>query len=394
MYMLIYDVFEKIARYLTVDQIIRVTRLNRSYYGMYITNKNDFHRLILRKICELLDISYTPFFQSTCTLFKMYGYFRNHWKSSKVDYLVYMVDNFVDDDHLFQTLLDGCEFQSTVEHNVRIPYPHDDTPEIISRSGRPVVLDQRNIASFNDIKYILVYSDVTKLNMVLHRFVISIKLLSSVINEILISDFVLYKRRASFGKLKSIIKYIFMKHGFGSFTMLDVTYIHSIIVMLIKYNQTNVLGYFFRKRQAYRFIGRLDYQYLVNQCIEYRDTRHLDIMLSESRIERDHTGNTIYVFTDARQISEICRSGDFKYLHFVIETLLGETVNMKLYIDNICGGIQYLIYCNRSSELLGLRMSNNYISKDSYAKIDEYIEKIYDNHNTPVQDRVYPNSFI
>ena len=82
--------------------------------------------------------------------------------------------------------------------------------------------------------------------------------------------------------LEKYIKYLFVKHCYGQFLEQDGSYIHSIITILIKYKKTAVLRYLLDKKNKYMTITNgLDYQYLVNKCIEMEDRVHLKILLKQ-----------------------------------------------------------------------------------------------------------------
>jgi hypothetical protein len=159
---------------------------------------------------------------------------------------------------------------------------------------------------------------------------------------------------------------------------------------MIKYKRTIVFKYFLDKKRKYvTRTSCLDYQYLVNKCIEMEDRTHLKMLLKENEFDNKRFVNKSYVIINTHQIIEHCKNARFDYVCYLVENCLGNTINTGLYIDSICQGIELLILSKRNGYLLKFENLKRYINPENLEVINKTIESIYNINNTPLNKRIY-----
>lgn len=388
--MLIYDVFENIAQYLSIEETVNFLLASRSNYEMYLVNKHYCDIVLNKKIFDFLDMDiglgeasiYTS--EKSKTIFRIYNYFRNHWKSSKSDYLIYMIDNGIDDLDLFRFFASKCTFRNIMDAN---------EIRMVNYTGTIVLQDiEYSLISFNDMKYMLIYGDRRQLDILLETYRIPVCLLSYAINEVLISDTVLKKRcNKSRFALRSFIKYMFVNHCFGFFCSTDNTYIHSVLLMLIKYKRTDIVKYFLEKKRHYMTRGSgLDYHYLVNKCVEMQDSIHLSLLLEEnSKDNRCGCFTKNYVIINTHHIIDHCKNARFSYIAFLVERCLGRAINTALYIESICAGVESLIMSKYFRDLRQLGDLARYFSQENIQILNSHLNTVYDSIGVSYDKRFY-----
>ena len=381
---MIYDIFEYLAGSLTVEETLSLLLTNKESYTMYTDNKNYCDKLLVRKILESFGIKYKwsnkydIYKQDNTmkTLLNVYWYFKRHVKSNIVDVLIYMIDNEIDNDMVFGLFASNCKFRGVnINSDTRVVNNNVDVNSMFD-------------ISLDDMNYILVYGCEKKIDLILNMFTIPVVLISNVIYQILTRAFISNKMLDNM--LEKYIKYLFVKHCYGQFLEQDGSYIHSIITILIKYKKTAVLRYLLDKKNKYMTITNgLDYQYLVNKCIEMEDRVHLKILLKQIHFDNKRFVNKSFVIINTHQIIEHCKNAKFDYMCYLVENCLGNTINTGLYIDSICQGIELLILSKRYAYLLKFGNLKRYINTEHLETINKTIGSVYNSNNTPLNKRIY-----
>jgi hypothetical protein len=382
----VYDIFEGIAQYLSIEDVISLLLTNTEYYKIYTNNKDYCDILFIRKVLKsfhinILDksILYTDKTRKGGILLKMYWYFKRHVTASTVDFLIYMIDNDISDKCLFRLFVSNCNYKNGGMTRV------DDT-RVINYSDTYTLFS--NVISFDDMKYLLVYGNEDFVDIILEFFTIPVVLISYVMQKILMKSVISYKVDNS--SLIKFTKYLFTKHCYSGFLEADGVYIHSIITLLVKYKRTIVLKYFLEKKKKYltRTSG-LDYQYLVNKCIEMEDRTHLKMLLKQIEFDNKRFVNKSFVIINTHQIIEHCKNARFDYVCYLVENCLGSTINTGLYIDSICQGIELLILSKCHGYLLKFENLKRYINSENLETINKTIGDVYNSNNTPLNKRIY-----
>lgn len=406
---LMYDIFEQLSKYLSVQDIINIFSSNKMCYNIYKRNENYCNRIFVKKIIRFF--AFERIFGKTDSvkhLFRMFYYFKNHRICYRADFLIYMIDNSIKDIELFYFYASQCRFRNIIKNNLYNDTDADnednddtdednrDTDEDNTGNVQP---DRRIIyysdlyisdwyvpnrfnnntikfISLNDMKYILLNSDIDQLNILFDLFNIPISLLSYTIKEMLFRNY-----SPSDNYLMTFVKYMFVKHCFGKFNDIDNSYIFPILSTLISYKRTNILKYFLNKKRQYMVTGQgIDYQSLVNKCIELQDKVHLDILMNENKY--DNSKNLLqkhFIIINTHRIINLCRSAKFNYLKYLVENYLGKNINSMIYIESICVGLEKLILSKNFKLIANIQLLSEYINDSNKIYINDYISRCYDN---------------
>jgi hypothetical protein len=226
-----------------------------------------------------------------------------------------MLENNIDSDILFNLYISECKFVSCVKDKkiIRII----DYEESVYNEFYDQSLETVDYISVSDMEYILEKSNSNQLFTILKKFNIPIKILSTVIKEMLIKE-MLTKSDYTLDKMKLFIDYLFYKHCFKHFNKIDTGNIHSIVVDLIYYKKTELLKYFLQQKNKYcNYTGIykkiLDYQYIINRCVEYEDTTHLELIIKENANENNTNKNNTnelkqFVIVSPSIIIKLCKN--------------------------------------------------------------------------------------
>ena len=368
---MVYDIFECVSEYLSIEEMISLLLTNCDYYKLYTNNKNYCDTLFIKKVLKSFHIKFNPVLFSIYTdkiikrrnLLRMYWYFKRHTTASTVDFLIYMIDNDIGDKDLFRLFALNCEFRNCEITRI------DDT-RVINYDNTYTLFSK--VISLDDMKYLLVHGNQEFVDIILELFTIPVVLISYVMQKILMKSVISHKVDNSI--LIKFTKYLFIKYCYGGFSEGDGVYIHSIITMFVKYKRTNVLKYFLEKKRKYitRTSG-LDYQYLVNKCIEMEDRAHLKILLKENEFDNKRFVNKSFVIINTHHIIDHCKNARFDYLAYLVENCLGNAINTELYIDSICQGIELLILSKRNGYQLRFENLKRYITSENLERINKTI---------------------
>lgn len=365
---LIYDIFETLSKYLSVQDIVNVLMVNISCYGNYKYNKNYCNKIFVKKIIR--SFGFQQVFDKTNSikhLFRMFYYFKNH--CYRADFLVYMIDNSIKDIDLFRFYASQCFFRNVI-NDINT---NDEDARIFNYSDLYISdIDQimnDTFISLNDMKYILVNSEIDQLGVLFDLFNIPISLLSYTISNLTGDNYLL-----------KCIKYMFVKHCFGKFNDDDNSYIYEILVCLIRYKRTNVLKYFIDQKREYIMRGRsIDYQSLINRCIELEDKIHLEILIKEQKYDNDKgLLERSFIIINTHRVIKLCEMAKFDYLIYLVKRHLGKSINTMIYIDSICMGLEMLILYN-NFKIKNIQLLSEYINDDNKIYINNYITKCYNN---------------
>lgn len=365
---LIYDIFETLSKYLSVQDIVNVLMVNISCYGNYKYNKNYCNKIFVKKIIR--SFGFQQVFDKTNSikhLFRMFYYFKNH--CYRADFLVYMIDNSIKDIDLFRFYASQCFFRNVI-NDINT---NDEDARIFNYSDLYISdIDQimnDTFISLNDMKYILVNSEIDQLGVLFDLFNIPISLLSYTISNLTGDNYLL-----------KCIKYMFVKHCFGKFNDDDNSYIYEILVCLIRYKRTNVLKYFIDQKREYIMRGRsIDYQSLINRCIELEDKIHLEILIKEQKYDNDKgLLERSFIIINTHRVIKLCEMAKFDYLRYLVKRHLGKSINTMIYIDSICMGLEMLILYN-NFKIKNIQLLSEYINDDNKIYINNYITKCYNN---------------
>jgi hypothetical protein len=161
--------------------------------------------------------------------------------------------------------------------------------------------------------------------------------------------------------------------------LVDNIHVHSILISLIRYRRTSVVKYFlYNKRKYIVKNGALDYQYLINKCVEIQDRTHLDLLIEEHKRDNIKTEEKTFIMINKNHILEHCRNSRFKYLSFLVNKYLGNAINTTTYIETICNGLKEIILSKKIKQLDEFKHVKPYIDHSNIEYINRYINFVYD----------------
>lgn len=360
--MLCFDIFIELIRYLEISDIYNLCIVTKCIYRkLYLENKSYFNKILINKILyyfhfnRRLILDQNDINNTYCVLMKTYKHFKHHRYSYIVDFLLYMLENNLDCDILFEYYANLCDYKYEYKNMLKIDL---------------------NSVSLSDIIYIFKHSNNNQLNIILRNFIIPIKVLDFAIEDMLLDNL-------DDWRFVLIIDYIFLKYCFGYFDKNCKVYIHNIIMNLILHKKTKLLKIFLKNKKKY-FKGNetLDYQDLVNKITDIQDKKHLQLILNELKYDNENffTNETTYNYVIIRSslIKKLCKQSDFEYLKYLVDEILGNFINYKLYINSICEGLEMLFLIN-PEKIKNIECLSCVFNDKSKYIINNNLKKIYVN---------------
>jgi hypothetical protein len=344
---LTFDILNILIKQLNIDDIINLILTNKKVYNIYTLNKIYINKIIIKKIFQyfkfnmklitnmIQQISYKEISEISKIVFKKYNYFKRHMFCYKSDFIIFMLENNISSDILFDFYISACKFVSYVNDNSNIKIiRYNESNDIFNFDDlfeNQTCMEE--VISIYDMTYILEKSNLNQLKLLFEKFTIPITMLSDIIKQTLKTD--MYKEK---DKITLCIDYIFYRYCFKTINNNVKRIINYIVVYIVYYKQTSLLKYFLQKKNYYNHTNILDYQYLINKCIEYEDITHLKLLLKENKNESIDFKR--FVIINDKIIMKLCKEGSFEYLKYIIDNLLGVYINSNLYIESICEGLK------------------------------------------------------
>jgi len=192
-------------------------------------------------------------------LIKLYNVYKNDRYINRVDILIYMIENNIDDsDELFDSFCSKCKYVTPInEKDTPLPYEEalsidGKVPKFISvvdnRNGKPFYYKEftRNLISKSDMNYMLICADNNKLDILLKHFHVNTYEIAYCIKNLL-KNGIFYNQ-----KIKKYIDYIFMKYCSINMTSYNKLYFNTIYANLCKTNEKSLLNYLLFKIHKYK----------------------------------------------------------------------------------------------------------------------------------------------
>lgn len=439
----IYDILYILIKKLNIDEIINLLLTNKKIYAIYLSNNVSINKILITKIFEyfkfdiisvnslIKKISIDEISNITKIVCKKYNYFKRHMFCYKCDFIIFMLDNNICSDLLFEYYISICRFLSYVNDNNQIrTIRYNESHDIFYFESQTCMED---VISIYDMEYILENVNYNQLKIILKKFNIPITMLYRIIRKILsgvsrhymtgASSNINYKDKIYFSgnsisgndndssdssnsdsnnndsidnvaegssrvgagspTIKLCIDYIFYRHCFKTINNNVKKTINYIIDSIIFYKKTDLLKYFLYKKNYYNYNNILDYQYIVNKCIEYEDTQNLELLIKDkencSRYDGDNINtNNSLIIINHKILTKLCKKGSFKYLKYIVERLLGVYINSNLYIESICDGINEKTYKLEKAKLKNLKDLYKYFTDKNKKIIDNTINQVID----------------
>jgi hypothetical protein len=381
-----FDIFYILINKLNVSDIINLILTDKYLYNIYKSNEILVNKLLIIKIFLYFNFTLVTInnlkrnlledevYNISKIVFKKYNYFKQHRFCYKVDFIIFMLENNIDSDFLLKLYISECNFRPSIKHKL-----FDEYNNLYNNVESGSIKRIEDIITISDMEYMLINSKINQLDIILKSFYIPIKTLSFVIQELL------EKSNYISNNIKLCIDYLFYKHFFKTINTEDKIHINHVIDEIVSCKRTDLLKYFLQKKNKYcinnsNFEDVLDYQYIINKCIEYQDTTHLELMIEENRKKKTNKGELKqFIIIKPSIIIQLCKKGSFSYLKYIIDTLLGKYINSSVYIQSICEGLNNInlmdnkIKRTKLKEFKSLYDSMSYFTDKNKEILSKYI---------------------
>lgn len=364
------DISYEIIKYLDYKSSKNFILCSKKTYNMYISYQDYINTLFIRQIYKhfylkpkkIKNIQINKNDKNNCytIINKIYNHFCLHRQSSIIDFIIFLIENtselqnIQNTENTFKMLLDLCKF-----HHVK---------PLHSKS----VWNRHNI-SISDMKYIITYSSISQLEIILEKFNIHSSIISYSIQEILeINN--KCKNINTINKINILINYLFYKYCFNNkFNQIDNLYFHKIITTFIKNHLHNYFNYIFIKKDKYK--NKLEYRILLDDCIEYNNFKGFKILFKEYNLDNELT----YTNINTINLENLCVKGNVDFLIYIINNILKHTINYLDYINSIINGLKiYNINNNINDDniiIIDKFQECKYINKDNLFRIKNLLKK-------------------
>lgn len=314
----IYDIQDNIINYLDIESLFKFLQTCKNIYS-YRTFHQRYNYILCRKIymyfhsfkkISLLknfqDVSYSNLKE---ILYKFYIDFKNHPDTYLSEFL-YELTNFKNEssacelsliDKLFKEIISYCLF---------------------TKNGQ----DRYDLIKADDLQYLIMNSDICKLQLIKKYINIPI--------EVLEYSIFLRINEHQNEQAELLIEYLFYKHFWRNNEYVQDK-ITTLITKCILHDNKNVLEFIYNKRQHYRFL--INYQRILTFLMSQKSIKYITY-IEEKRIkqnrecklkERNDLVQKIVITPDS--ISNMMNNKSYKVLANIIDIYLGNIINLYSY---------------------------------------------------------------
>lgn len=204
--------------------------------------------------------------------------------------------------------------------------------------------------SYESIEYLLIYTSLDVFKHILNVFNIPIIILKKVLS-------IIYTKNINI-KIKILIDNI-LRGQHNNLILYDIgsTHFTSLLIELIQYNKYDVIYYIFSQKNNYNIY--FNYNKLINCAIQVDNLDILYLIYSNYSIDNlkirsvslydhdhDHDHHLQRIIIQPISIELMCENGQFNTIHFILNKLLGDTINAYNYINSISKGLNTFIIRN------------------------------------------------
>jgi len=249
-----FDIIYMILKMIEIDDIFNFIKSSKTITQMYMCNMSTIDSLISQKILKYFHFNKMINIKNDYILVDIYSHFKKYPYSSRVDFLIYMIDKKYTDENLFRFFTSFCylnhdklrhtdfiQIHTETRNNNVINNTNDSYRNYRKRSD--ISFSGMSYMTICDIKYIIVYSLVSQLDIILETYNISEIIMAHAIEEMLIkmcscyvSDTDNYEL-----KIKKCIDYVLERPY--HIQEIQTMYYDYIVRNLMYYKQKELLNY-------------------------------------------------------------------------------------------------------------------------------------------------------
>lgn len=309
----LYDIQDNIIEYLDIESLFKFLQTCRyiydyKYYSRYnyILCKKISKYFISFKNINLLKIipKYINYVELKLILYKLYIYFKNHPETYLSEFL-YELTNFKNEigliDKLFKEIISYCSF---------------------TKNGENLY----NLIKTDDLLYIIMNSDLNKLQLIKKYIYIPIEVLEHCI-------FLRIKNREN-EEANLLIEYLFYKHFWRNYEYVQDK-ITNLVTKSILHDNKDVLDFIYNKRQHYHFL--INYQIILTFIMSQRNIKYIDY-IEHKRIQqniecklKERNDLIEIIIITPRSIDNMVSNNNYKVLAKIIDIYLHNTINLPRY---------------------------------------------------------------
>lgn len=249
-----YDILDNIISNLNLDDTINFLYSSVKIYNLYNNFDENYGRdKIANKIIKesllffnLKEIDNVNKHKLCNILVSLYNVYKNNKNFNNIDVLIYMIENNIDSDELFDRFCSKCKYVTIIK-NVK------DRNNFITvldyACGKKLYYKEytKNIISKSDMNYMLIYADNKKIDILLKHFYIDMNEITHCIKMLLKSRISNYNQ-----KIEKYIDYIFIKYCLKDMTSYNKSYFNIIYTDLCIINEASLLNYLLFKIHKYK----------------------------------------------------------------------------------------------------------------------------------------------
>lgn len=355
-----FDLLEKIVEFLDSEDIEMLWMTCRTMLVLSNDNCHYVYNWLIRALIRELKLPINFRFERSerrlvyTGLRQLKYHFCSHPETPIADYLCYMVERTNQCDTLFNRLVDTVY---TDAHNtIRL------TDSTAHRHTKTLLKPLRFLITSSDMVYILVHGNSRIARAVLLHICVSAETLKQAIDGMICQS--LNHERVS--KIEILTQHFLAKACFPSLSRQQQSFFNKVLFALIQGFHNTAFQRILLRVVKYRgFVGQLQYQLLINKCLEHDNLKGLIVCFDHMHIYSPSSKITV----NPQMVSQMVERGRTKSLNYVIDHLLGKTINMKVYVNSICSG---LARSNKPDPFL-LQSVAHYFTDTNLVLINQYL---------------------
>ena len=316
-----FDVLEQIVKFLESGDIETLLMTCTTMLTVLHHNDHYVYNWLNRALIRELKLPISSFFHQSerrvvyTGLRQIKNHFCSHPDTPIADYLCYMVERKNQCETLFHRLVETV---------------YTDRLHPVNTKAQRTNKTLRFLITYSDLVYILVHGNLRVAKLTLQNVSVGPDTTTQAINQLIYPGL----NHAYLSKVELLVDEFLAKACFPNLSRQQQLFFNQILFEIIKGFHNTTLQRILQRLVKYRGY-QIQYQLLSNTCLAHDNVKGLIICVEHMHMYARSTKITV----DPRVVGEMVERGHSNSLKYVIEHLLGDTINMKTYINKICSGI-------------------------------------------------------